>query len=264
MTNTITRKVVLLMFSFLPFAGMAWGVEGHRVVGLIAERHLTAKAKKEVARVLGNESIAMVSNWADFIKSDPSYNYLYTWHFINLKPGLSESDLNAYLVKDTTTNAYTKINFLVATLKQKDLRSDRKRFYLKLLIHLVGDIHQPLHTGCLEDQGGNKINVLWFNEPRNLHQVWDEQLVLFQQLSYTEYVGAIDFVSAAQEAEWQHDPVGKWVYQSYQLVEKIYSEITQPDQRLDYKYNFNYVESLNLQLLKSGVRLAGVLNDIFR
>jgi len=134
---------------------------------------------------------------------------------------------------------------------------------LRVLIHLVGDVHQPLHVGRPEDLGGNKIKVMWFNESKNLHQIWDEQLVQFQQLSYTEYASAINFTTKEQVTAWQLEPVSKWVYQSYQLAEKIYSDIKQPDQRLDYKYNYNYVTTLNLQLLKGGVHLAGLLNEIF-
>ena len=262
-TNTIKKASLIALFFYLPFATMAWGVEGHRIVGQIADSYLTKKAKKEINKILGTESIAMSSNWADFVKSDPSYNYMNNWHYINLKAGLTADEVQAYLDKDTATNAYTKINFLAAELKKKELSRDNKLFYLRVLIHLVGDIHQPMHTGRAEDLGGNKIRVMWFNDPKNLHQLWDDQLILFQQLSYTEYSAAINHTTKEQKIEWRQEPVSKWVIQSYQLAEKIYSEIKQPDQKLDYKYNFNYVTILNQQLLKGGVHLAALLNDIF-
>ncbi|MEO6497614.1 MAG: S1/P1 nuclease [Mucilaginibacter sp.] len=263
MMKNIKKISLISLFFYLPFAGMAWGVEGHRIVGQIAESYLTKKAKKEIAKILGTESIAMTSNWADFIKSDPAYNYLYNWHFINFKSGLQEEEVQAYLAADTAVDAYTKINFAVAELKNTALSPEDKILYLRVLIHLVGDIHQPMHTGHPEDLGGNKIKVMWFSESKNLHQIWDEQLILFQQLSYTEYTSAINHATSEEINEWQHDPVSKWVYQSYQLAGKIYGDIKQPDQRLDYKYNFNYVSLLNQQLLKGGVRLAGLLNEIF-
>ncbi|MCW3089663.1 MAG: Nuclease [Ferruginibacter sp.] len=261
--NTIKKVALIACFFYLPFAGMAWGVEGHRIVGQVAESYLTKKAKKEIEKILGTESIAMASNWADFVKSDSSYNYLYNWHFINFKAGLNADAVQAYLDKDTATDAYTKINFLVAELKNKGLSPDDKVLYLKLLVHLVGDIHQPMHTGRPEDLGGNKVKVMWFNESKNLHQLWDDQLILFQQLSYTEYTCAINHATEEQVKEWQQEPVSKWVYQSYQVAEKIYGDIKQPDQKLSYNYNFNYVATLNQQLLKGGVHLAGLLNSIF-
>jgi len=205
----------------------------------------------------------MSSNWADFVKSDSSYDYLYNWHFINFNSGFSQQQFQSYLDTDTATDAYTKINFMVAELKKKDLAPGKKLLYLRMLIHIVGDIHQPLHTGRLEDRGGNEVRVLWFRDSVNLHQVWDEKLINLQQLSYTEYAAAINHTTKMQLAEWQSEPLGSWLFQSYQLAQKIYSDIKSPGQKLDYKYNYQYLGILNNQLLKGGVHLAGLLNDIF-
>ncbi|CAN5734983.1 S1/P1 nuclease [soil metagenome] len=258
------KKIAIIAFFFsLPFQSMAWGVLGHRIVGEIADSYLNKKAKREIYKILGTESIAMASNWADFIKSNPAYGYLYNWHFINLDEGLSEVQVKTYLDQDTATDAYTKINFLVTELKKKDLSNENKLLYLHLLIHIVGDVHQPLHVGRLQDLGGNKVKVLWFRDSSNLHQVWDEKLINFQQLSYTEYATAINHTSKEQQKEWQNEPVSTWIYQSYQYAEKIYSDIKSNNQKLDYKYNYDYVELLNQQLLKGGIHLAGLLNEIF-
>lgn len=259
----VKRIVLIILCSYLPFATMAWGMEGHRIVGEIADSYLSKKTKKEILKILGTESIAMSSNWADFVKADPSYNYLYNWHFINFPGGLAEIEIHAYLDKDTAIDAYTKINFLVTELKKQDNSPENKLLYLRVLIHLVGDIHQPLHTGRLDDLGGNKIKVMWFNDSKNLHQVWDEQLIALQQLSYTEYTAAINHTTKEQIQEWQQQPINSWLYQSYQLAEKIYGDVNQPDQKLDYKYNYKYLGLMNQQLLIGGVHLAGLLNDIF-
>ncbi|MBI3233025.1 MAG: S1/P1 Nuclease, partial [Bacteroidetes bacterium] len=91
MHNKIKRLAILTLFLYLPFCSMAWGVLGHRIVGQIADTYLTKTAKKEIFKILGNESVAMASNWPDFIKSDPAYSYLNNWHYINFKGGLSEA-----------------------------------------------------------------------------------------------------------------------------------------------------------------------------
>jgi hypothetical protein len=255
--------ILVAAFFYLPFAGRAWGVLGHRIVGQIADSYLTKKTKKAIADILGNESVAMASNWPDFIKSDPAYGYLYNWHYINIKGGLNEDSIRNYLATDTATDAYTKINFLTAQLKNKDLEQQKKIMYLRLLIHIVGDVHQPLHVGHADDQGGNKVKVLWFNEASNLHTVWDTKLVNFQELSYTEYATAINFTTKESRKALQEKPVSDWIVESYKLAEKIYGDIKEPDQKLSYAYNFQYVDLLNNQLLKGGVRLAGLLNEIF-
>lgn len=258
------KKLVLcLAFFYLPFATMAWGVLGHRIIGQIADSYLTKNTKKAIAGILGTESVAMTSNWPDFIKSDPAYNYLSNWHYINFKSGLSYDSVRNFLMADTATDAYSKINFIVTELKNKGLEKEKKILYLRLLIHLVGDIHQPLHVGRLEDQGGNRVRVLWFRDSTNLHTLWDTHLINFQQLSYTEYASSINFTTKIQRSSLQQQPMTEWFFESYQLADKIYADIKMPHQKLDYAYNFKYVDILNSQLLKGGVRLAGLLNEIF-
>lgn len=240
-----------------------WGATGHRVVGEIANSYLTAKAKKNIRKILGTESIAISSNWADFIKSDTTMKYLDNWHYINIKSGVNQADFTAFLQNDTATNAFTKLNFLMAQLKNKQLPLEKKQFYLRLLIHIAGDIHQPLHVGRAEDLGGNKVKVFWFNESTNLHALWDDKLIEFQKLSYTEYTKNINHADKKQRRIWQQQPMTEWLFESYQLADKVYASVKQPDQKLSYRYNFDFVGMMNQQLLKGGVRLAGVLNDIF-
>jgi hypothetical protein len=132
-----------------------------------------------------------------------------------------------------------------------------------MLIHIVEDVHQPMHTAHTEDKGGNDIKLTWFNTPTNLHSVWDSQLIDFQQLSYTEYVSWINHTTAAQRAEWQKAPISQWLFESSQIATKIYAGVKDGDKVNVYKYNFDYIGTLNNQLVKGGVRLAGVLNQLF-
>lgn len=259
----VIKKIVLISSVIcFPFSSFAWGVLGHRIVAEIADSYLTAKTKAAIQKILGTETIAMASNWADFIKSDSTYSYISVWHYIDIDSGLAKNQLQEYLRKDTATDLYTKLNFLIRELKNKQLPMDQKRMYLKLLIHFVGDLHQPFHVGHHEDQGGNKIKVTWFNTPTNLHRVWDEHLIDFQQLSYTEYTNALNHTTAKQRLAWQKQPISDWVIESYQLAQQFYNEI-QPDQKLGFRYNYDHVQILNDRLLKAGVRLAGLLNQLF-
>ncbi len=243
--------------------GVEWSQIGHRVVGEVAESYLSCRAKRNIRKILGNESIAISSNWADFIKSDSTMNYLDPWHYINVKSGLNYTEFANYLQQDTIVDAFTKLNFLIKELKNKQTPLDKKQMYLRLVIHIVGDIHQPMHVGRKEDLGGNKINVLWFNEPTNLHALWDEKLITYQKLSYTEYTTSINHADKKLRKQWQQQPMSEWLFESYQIADKLYAGITQPNQKLSYRYNYDYIDTLNLQLLKGGVRLAGLLNEIF-
>jgi len=259
------RKCIIIcaLFFFSIPAKAFWGLTGHRVVGEIAQSYLSAKTKKAIFEILGNESLAMASNWGDFIKSDSNFDYLSRWHYVNLKAGLSRHEVTGKLLADTSHNLFNRINFLVAELKKQELSLETKKMYLRLLIHFVGDLHQPLHVGRVEDLGGNRIKVQWFNEPTNLHNLWDEKLPDFQRLSYTEFAASINFTTKKQRKEWQSTPLSDWFFESYQIAQTLYDEIKQPEPRLGYRYNYDHVETMNRQLLKGGVRLAGILNEIF-
>jgi hypothetical protein len=258
------KVIIVAIFLYLPFSSSAWGVLGHRIVGQIADSYLTKKAKQEIQKILGFESIAMASNWPDFIKSDPAYKYLSTWHYVNLNSGLSFDQVKSFLIADTATDAYTKINFITKELKTNKLLSiETKQLYVRLLIHIIGDIHQPMHLGRPDDRGGNAIKVKWFSEEENLHSVWDSNLIGFQQLSYTEYATAINHTTLAQRKTWQAQTLPQWIYDTYTLTEKVYAG-TKADERLDYLYNYKFIAPLNDQLVKGGVHLAGVFNDIFK
>ncbi len=263
MIKRIKQFLLLVLFIYLPYASMAWSMTGHRVVGEIAQSYLTAKARLAIKQILGNESLAMSANWADFIKSDPAYNYLNNWHYANFKDGFTEADMAAKLATDTMTNAYTKINFLIKQLKNKALDKQKKIMYLRLLVHIVGDVHQPMHLGREEDLGGNRIKVMWFYQPANLHSVWDDKLIDEQKLSFTEYARAINFTTKAQRAKLIKQPITHWFYESYAIAQTLYAEIKEPDQKLSYRYSFDHIKTVNEQLLKGGVHLAGLLNQIY-
>jgi hypothetical protein len=255
--------VIVILFLFSYHSAFAWGLTGHRVVGALADQHLSKRARKNIQEILGNESLAMAANWPDFIKSDPAFNYLGSWHYVNFKSGLTYEQLSQQLHSDTTANAYNKLLMLIQQLKNRhSLDKATQVMYLRLIIHIVGDIHQPMHTGRFEDLGGNKIKLYWFNIPTNLHRIWDEQLIDFQQLSFTEYTQAINFSTKEQRAMWQNSSLENWLYESYQISESLYKDI-QPEEKLSYRYNFDHINTLNQQLLKGGIRLAKILNDLF-
>jgi len=258
------RKILIIISLFLwPFHSFGWGLLGHRIVGEIAQSNLTAKARLQIQKILGTESIAMASNWADFIKSDSSYRYLETWHYINFPKGLNYDEFKIELKKDTATDIYTKLIFLTAQLKKKGLSKEKKQMYLRLLIHFVGDAHQPLHVSPIGTTGGNDIKVQWFNNPSNLHRVWDSDLIDRQQLSYTEYTHYINHITPSARKQLQADPISKWLYESYKIAEELQDEIKENNPRLGYRYDYDHISRLNQQLLKGGVRLAGLLNKLF-
>lgn len=251
--------VALLAISHTVFC---WGLTGHRVVGEIAQQHLSKKAKKELRKLIGSETLAWWANWPDFIKSDSTWNHASPWHYVDLAGHLPKDEFIAELKKLPGKNLYTQIQAMVAELKNKSLPAEQRRTALKFLIHLVGDLHQPLHVGRDEDQGGNKIVVYWFGEKTNLHSVWDSKFIESQQYSYTEYAKLLDIATDTQVKAWQSSSLEDWFYESHVAADAIY-DATPGESKLSYRYNYQFQQMLNEQLLKGGIRLAALLNKAF-
>lgn len=130
------------------------------------------------------------------------------------------------------------------------------------LIHLVGDLHQPLHVGRAEDLGGNKINVTYFGQNTNLHSLWDSKLVEDQKYTYTEFANLLDIKSKDEVKQIQSGTLEEWLFDSHKIANSIYYQ-TPKDSKLSYDYNYRFESTLERQLLYGGLRLAKVLNDIF-
>ncbi len=137
---------------------------------------------------------------------------------------------------------------------------------LRFLVHFVGDIHQPLHAGYASDRGGNDIRVRWFGESTNLHTVWDEDLVEYQRLSFTEWVRFFGHAEPGEIETWRRSNVYDWARESRSMLPAVYDFGDSRSERspyLGYDYIFKHADGVRLRLLQAGIRLSGLLNDIF-
>ena len=248
---------LLLLFTIV-FTSFGWGQIGHRAVGQLAEWHLNRRAAKNIKTLLGPTSLAMVSTWMDEIRSDSTYDYTYTWHWVTIPTGQSFNPQG----QEPTGNAYETVQRLIADLKSDTLTIQQEREALMMLVHLVGDLHQPLHVGNGTDRGGNDVRVLWMGDSSNLHRVWDSDMIDSKQLSYTELATYLNQrADGAFVRQWQATPLSDWLPEAMQLRETVYD--IPEDGRLGYAYAYRNVPVVEQQLLRAGVRLAGLLNEIY-
>ncbi|MCF7560191.1 S1/P1 nuclease [Sabulilitoribacter multivorans] len=259
MKPTLILVFTLFFTFFQPIqASPKWGATGHRVVGEIANQYLNYKTKKEVQRLLKRESLAFVSTFADEIKSDDRYKKYYTWHYINMP---LEADYDASK-QHPDGDLVSGIAYCQSVIKNKQSSDDDKAFYLKLLIHLIGDLHQPMHIGLEEDRGGNDFKVQWFYNETNLHSVWDSKMIDDYGMSYTELANNADYVTKSQIKAIQKGSIIDWVNETHQLTRKVYNNV-QPNENLRYRYSYQNFNTVRSQLQIAGIRLAKVLNDLF-
>jgi len=261
--STKPRFLIVAVALLLSYPAFSWSVIGHRVVGEIAQNHLSRQAKKELKKIIGKETLAWWSNWPDFIKSDTAWNHASQWHYVDLPGHMGKEAFISDMKKLPGENLYTQIKAMMAQLKDKSLSIEQRRIALSFLVHLVGDMHQPLHVGREEDQGGNKITVYWFNEKTNLHSVWDSYFIESQKYSYTEYASLLDIATPEKIKQWQSGTLEDWLYESHVLSDTIY-DATPNESKLSYNYNYKFQNLLNEQLLKGGLRLAALLNEAFQ
>ena len=236
---------------------------GHRAIGQIAENHLSKKAAIAVKELLGSESLAMVSTYPDEIRSYEKYTYTAPWHYVNVAQGLSAEQFKAALVGLDKPNIYKAILTCTNDLKDASKTKEEKVFALKFLVHLVGDLHQPMHTGRSEDSGGNKIKTKLMRKEGNLHGLWDSGLIDYAGMTYSELAKTCDVVAKEESKAWQKDDVATWAFESYEMSQKLYAEAEKnPD--FDYDYYPKHADFVKKRLAQAGIRLAGVLNEIYK
>lgn len=253
-------KNILLVCSLLVISpnAFSWGKTGHRVVAEIAQRNLNSEAKKGIKDLLGDEDLARVANYPDEIRSDRKYDYTGSWHYVSIPTDKTYFDQKRNKDGDVIETLFR----MDETLRDSKKSKEEKAFALKFMVHLMGDVHQPLHVGLAEDRGGNNVRVKWFKDPSNLHEIWDEKIIDFQQLSYTEYTTFLNHYSKAEKTDLIKGTFMDWAKESQELRSVVYD--TGGSENLSYEYNFKSKPVIEERLRKAGIRLASVLNNIFK
>ncbi len=253
-------RFIILLFAFVLTANTSanrWGATGHRVVGDIAAHYLSDDARDEMDRILGHESLAIASTWMDEIRSDPAYDHTHDWHWVTIPDGMTYDETE----KNPNGDIINALRTMIADLKGGGLSAKEEEEKLKMIIHLVGDIHMPLHVGTGEDRGGNSVRVEWFWEQSNLHRVWDSGMIDEYGLSYTELSTAVNHPSEEEVRQWQSDDILDWARESMELREQVYD--LPEDNEINYEYMYHNFDTVEKRLMQAGVRLAGVINEIY-
>lgn len=253
--KTIIFAAVLLT---LNFQAHSFGLTGHRVIGEIAEQHLSRKAKRMVKQLLVDQDMAEAATFPDEQRSNPSEFWQKTaspWHYVNVHEG------QVYKNAPPEGDAVTALDMFSQQLKSKETSLVTKQLALKFIIHIIGDLHQPFHTGTDLDQGGGTIKLTFFGKQTNLHLVWDEHLIDNQELSYTEWSHRLNRkISKQQVKAWSQIDPKIWIAESNELRLGLYPEDTQ----LFYDYQYQAMPIIKQQLQMGGIRLAMYLNDLFK
>lgn len=254
-----TLIIVIALLSYLPSFG--WGQKGHDVVAYIAECNLTPKTYQKVVKKLGGHSLVYYANWLDNASYSDQYRYTKTWHYANVDEGFTYETM----AKNDKGDVVTAINGIIAELKSGKLSDEQENIRLRMLIHLVGDIHCPMHAGHLSDRGGNNVMVKFFNKETKLHSLWDTALVeAAHKWSYTEWEQQLNrYCTPERKAEIAKGEAQDWLNESHSVATEIYKSSPEKS-KLSYDYIAYYTPTIEQRLLAGGLRLAKILNELYK
>jgi hypothetical protein len=240
----------------------AWGMDAHRVVGMIADRYLTPGVQNKIQQDFNITSLADVANWADRVRYKRSQG---RWHYANIQEGerhyVRERDcpLGECVVE--------KVRYFSSVLAGAASSRKGRIESLKYLVHFVGDIHQPLHLGNKKDRGGNKIRVIFKGEKTNLHALWDSGLVhVADGENLLQYARRLTRrILPEDRLLWSRSGAVDWANESRrQALDLSYDPQVKITGVLTKEYVRKARETIELRLTQAGVRLAHLFNTLLK
>jgi hypothetical protein len=245
----------VLIFLGLNTTCFGWGAEGHKMVAKIAYTQLKSSVKDSLAKYLQGATIEEASVWMDEVKQDRSYDFQKPWHYINIDKG------GTYTPGDTG-NIVWELNRVIKELKQRDnLSKEKIATDIKILIHLIGDLHQPLHVGYAGDQGGNTVQVFYIASADNLHRVWDTDIIRDEVVNQDVDWKKVGNFTKEELAQIKRFDIAEWMKESRSLLDTVYQF---KGNDIGEKYAKRNAPIIERQILIAGLRLGGILNDVFR
>jgi hypothetical protein len=255
------RSLLVVFISILGvFQASAWGPKGHDIVAYIAEQHLSRRAVRNIEAVLGDRTMVSVANWMDNASHTEEYAHTKTWHYVNVDP--SEQSYNNS-AKAQSGDAVTAINTIIANIASGTLTAEQECAELMMLIHLMGDIHCPMHAGRKSDRGGNGVAVRYFGKNTNLHSVWDSDIVeSAHRWSYGEWQQNVDRAKRRDVKRLAQGTPNDWIEETLLLAHDVYDR-TPRGCNISYDYVAHYTPIIEIQFLKGGIRLAEILERLY-
>ena len=272
-TTKFMKKILIAAMSIIMLmsniSAFGWGQKGHDVVAAIAEQHLTRKAKKAITEILDGKSIVYYSSWMDNIQNSPDwdkgYNKTKTWHYANVDKGETYQTMQ----KNENGDVITGLEFLTKELTENydNLTDSTRADYVKMIVHMVGDMHCPMHAGRLSDRGGNGTKVKWFGQNTSLHSIWDSKIIeSARKWGYKEWVEQLDRTDKKFKKEVMRGTYEDWFKETVEGAASIYEYVEsmqKENPNLSYQFVYDFSPLLEDRLLVGGYRLAFVLNEIF-
>jgi hypothetical protein len=243
----------------------AWGTDGHRAVARVAEARLSDKARTAVQALLGTETLVDVANWADGVRGT-THPATFNWHFTDVPINVRRFNRarDCRLDPEKGDCSVAALERLTAILRDTSKSEVERREALKFIVHIIGDIHQPLHSAERDhDEGGNLVNVTVNGETVNLHQVWDRRIIALAQENETTLTRhAEDWLKSQNERVVASGSFIDWTLEGHDISRDIVYRHAD-DHVIDAAERAEGIRIIRKRIARAGVRLAAVLNRAF-
>ncbi|XZF16625.1 S1/P1 nuclease [Chitinophagaceae bacterium MMS25-I14] len=253
MTRTILTCAAVCCLLFYSRISYGWSADGHHITAEIAMHYLNDTARQNVLKILGKTTPDEAATWMDDVRSNSYYDFMKHWHYVDIPKDDS--------FHNNGDNIIAALNQAFNDLKNNRLDSKAKRKEaVMMLFHLMGDLHQPLHTGYPGDKGGNDVQISYHMGGTNLHHVWDDDIIGTQKITADTCIALGDKLSPEQRKALSSGSFVKWMYESRSYLPQVYDF---KGNKLNDEYMEKNKELVEHQLLAGGLRLARILNILF-
>ena len=277
----IKHFLVVGVLSLMSLNVFGWGSLGHKTSGKVAWALLDQDTRAKVLTMLNGDDIAAAAVWPDVARGNAEWKFSIWFHFekapdnFTYLDNLKRQDPGLRRLGGLIEALYVAED----VIKNPASTAEDKAIALKFVIHCIGDIHQPLHTGRPEDMSGNKVPIKWLGADTNLHAVWDSQII---------YLGHKDILTPQGQNFWfESDPAANDSAQNYAnfLLNKFKDYRPDPSMFVRYDdwmqesmvprkdaydfkslseqdYTAKFLDTVDERIYKAGLRIAFVLKRL--
>jgi nuclease S1 len=266
--STLVGMAITLGLAMTPATAEAWGARGHRVAARVAETRLTPDARAGVRALLNEgDTLADIADWADR-EGHGVVPASAPWHYVNVPITADRYDPRFCSDRGCVVS---RIKHYRSILADRGAARRERQLALLFLVHLVEDVHQPLHVGDNHDRGGNQTQVQFLGRGTNLHRLWDTDIINAIKGNDRDWVERLNaLITPKNVEEWSRGDVEEWATESLQAARRAYyypEGARQPlasGSRVGEDYETFARPIIERRLAQAGVRLANELNAAFR
>lgn len=259
-TIIIEKLRLVSLFALLTsvsIASFGWGRTGHHTIVDIAQNYVSKSTLDSINKYLSNDTWHAASTWMDELRGNSQFDYMRKWHYINVDKGQAYNP-----TIENGDNVVTQLDSAIFKLKnRRNLTPEQVTINLKVIFHLMGDLHNPMHAGYGSDRGGNNVKVVYNGKSFNLHRIWDTEIIETNQYYKDNISNKINNTKKRELKRIVKGNATTWFIDARNALPTVYS-LTSDTITTEYlEHGHPVAENL---LFSAGVRLGFTLNDIFR